>query len=60
LSEGKLELVMEDGNYLPEDFSGNGQFSISDEEGLILKNIWLGKPYDSEKEANCGHIFIRP
>ena len=60
LNEGKLELVMEDGNYLPEDFSGNGQFSITDEGGLVLENIWLGKPHESEKEANCGHIFVRP
>jgi hypothetical protein len=60
INSGILDLVMENGNYKPEDFSGNGKFSISEKGELILENIWLGSPYESEVEANCGHIFVRP
>jgi hypothetical protein len=60
LGKGKLDLLIEGGNYIPPDFEGNGKFFITDDSILTLTEIWLGNPRDFTSTANCGHVFYRP
>jgi hypothetical protein len=57
--DGAIELVITDGNYIPDDFDGTGRFTISEEGSLLLKDMWLGSPQYGEDAANCGHRFGR-
>jgi hypothetical protein len=57
LDSGNLNLTVEGGNYVPDDIDGNGQFVITSDGQLILKNIWLGSPWDGNGIGVCGHIL---
>jgi hypothetical protein len=58
LVEGTLDLVVNGGNYVPDDVDGSGSFSFDEQGRLILRDIWLGSPYGGTDPANCGHRFI--
>jgi hypothetical protein len=58
LAEGTLDLVVNGGNYVPDDVDGSGSFSFDEQGRLILGDIWLGSPYGGTDSANCGHRFI--
>jgi len=55
--QGTLELVIEYGNYVPDDFDGIGQFSFDERGHLILTDIWMGSPPQITTERACGHVF---
>jgi hypothetical protein len=57
--KGIIHFVIEDGNYIPGDFTGDGQFSIDSQGKLVLRDVWFGSPHSQTLSANCGHIFTR-
>ncbi|HYN89284.1 MAG TPA: hypothetical protein VER55_12165 [Ardenticatenaceae bacterium] len=59
LDAATLELEIESGNYIPEDFDGSGRISFDPEGRLLLKDIWLGSPPNGAIPSKCGHRFTR-
>jgi hypothetical protein len=53
----RLDLVIDEGNYIPNDAAGSGTFSIDASGRLLLSDLWLGSPRDAQSPANCGHRF---
>jgi hypothetical protein len=54
---GTLDLVIENGNYIPTSFDGTGTYSLDPSGRLILFDIWLGSPPNTTAPQTCGHIF---
>jgi hypothetical protein len=52
---GTIELTM--GENAPANVDGQGNFTITDQGELILKNIWLGAREQKDVTEACGHIF---
>ncbi len=54
-----LRLTVESGNIpTPRDFDGEGTFEIREDGSLVLRDMWLGSPPNSEQQATaCGHVF---
>lgn len=59
LSQGTLDLTPVDGNFLPEDVDGSGNFEIDHQGRLVLQDLWLGSPRGGTEAALCGHRFAR-
>lgn len=56
---GSLDLVIENGNYIPSTFDGTGTYSLDPAGRLILSDIWLGSPPTTTTTTTqtCGHIL---
>lgn len=61
LKQSSLNLVVSGGNYVPKDLDGSGLFSIdtTPKGGLVMMDMWLGRPEGSTASSNCGHRFAR-
>ncbi|MBC7251852.1 MAG: hypothetical protein H5T62_16430 [Anaerolineae bacterium] len=59
LATGNLSLQVIEGNYVPDDIDGSGSFAFDEQGRLLLRDIWLGSPYESTGPAHCGHRFRR-
>ena len=65
LEAGTLEMTIDNGNYIPEDFDGSGTFTVDDEGRIELHNIWLGMPSyfpvgndGVTSVVHCGHRLV--
>lgn len=54
---GDLRLIIDHGNYIPEDFDGTGNARLDEDQDLILDEVWLGSPSNGKGGSNCGHLF---
>jgi hypothetical protein len=59
MDQGTLSLSVTGGNYVPDDVDGGGSLVVDEEGRLILRDLWLGSPFDGTGPANCGHRFTR-
>jgi hypothetical protein len=59
LEQGTLTLTIDTGNYIPEEFDGEGTFTFEEGGRLVLRDIWLGASPDKEGAvaAQCGHVL---
>jgi hypothetical protein len=56
---GTLTFEVENGNYVPDDLDLSGTFALDEQGQLILGDMWLGTPMDSDAPVGCGHRFSR-
>jgi hypothetical protein len=57
MGQGTLDLVVTGGNYIPDDIDGSGSLLFDGEGHFVLRDLWLGSPFDATGPANCGHRF---
>ena len=55
LDAGTVELVIDAGNYIPDDADLEGTFFVDAEGRLVLLDIWLGAAPSGTAEPACGH-----
>lgn len=58
LQSGSIELRIEHGNFVPNDFAGKGGFKIHEGQ-LTLKRVWLGTKEAKQKPDICELTFVR-
>ena len=61
LDAGTFSMVIRNGNFIPDDFDGEGRFHLEGEQ-LILESIWLGTSDwrgipNPPNDPHCGHIL---
>jgi len=60
LSEpARMEIVVTWSAYAPGDFDGVGTYEIDDGGNLLLADMWLGSPKETQGLDGCGHRFER-
>jgi hypothetical protein len=58
LSEsGAIKIVITWSAYAPGDFEGDGTYQIDDGGNLLLADMWLGSPKQTQGLNGCGHRF---
>jgi hypothetical protein len=55
----RMEIVMTWSAYAPGDFDGVGTYEIDDGGDLVLADMWLGSPKQTQGLNGCGHRFER-
>lgn len=54
---GSIDLIIDNGNFIPDDFDGTGSFALEPGGQLVLTDLWLGTPGNERTSPNCGHRF---
>lgn len=54
---GAIKIVMTWSAYAPPDFDGEGTYQIADDGSLVLEDLWLGSPKQTQGLNGCGHRF---
>lgn len=54
---GTIDLTINGGNDIPDDFDGAGSFDLESGGQLVLTDLWLGTPGSGQAPPNCGHRF---
>jgi len=54
-----MEIVMTWSAYAPDDFDGVGTYEIDNGGNLLLADMWLGSPKETQGLDGCGHRFER-
>jgi hypothetical protein len=58
LSEaGAMKIVITWSAYAPGDFDGDGSYQIDNGGNLLLADMWLGSPKQTQGLNGCGHRF---
>jgi hypothetical protein len=52
---GTIEMIIDHGNYVPQDVDLSGSFHIDASGDLVLRDIWFGTDKISTGTAACGH-----
>ena len=54
---GAMKIVITWSAYAPGDFDGDGTYQIDDGGNLLLADMWLGSPKQTQGLNGCGHRF---
>lgn len=60
LNQGQVQLWIDNGNYIPEPFDGEGTLEFIHENQIVVRDVWWGQPQqDGAVEQTCGYILQR-